>query len=533
MFSQPATGRAQLTVLLLLATLTVGAFCTRIVAIAEPLGIDQSLWASAANGMAHGQRLYRDVWEQRPPGIYWIYEAGFRLLGSTPATVVWLDILASAATCLLLFLIARSLSTPLTAALAAALYAVLTMPSWLYGYGGFLERSVCETFIATCVAIATYAAVHVAKRRSLAASFVLGLAAGAAVVLKPNAGLYFPALLLWIVSFGGMRGMVAPGITAMAGGAVVPALAILWLWRLDLLLDARTAVLDFNRYYVGQGFVPGGYLVNFAKAVWLRIKTDPLWLAGIIGAGVAVFDLVRRRTMAPLAALASVLGAAAVIVIVVNGARLFNSYFINALVPLSLMAAWWLGDAAPRTRPRQAIATVTVLAMLTLLISRGYVDRVFGSAAADLAQLRGQVDNAAYLDRFGGYAINRGYSARANAELADYVRARTSADERVFLIGISGAGVYFLSDRLTAHRFLRVNFFIDTDFPDPEFRLEPVLAGLAVSRPRYIIFEQLHGQSTMAKSADALPDDPRVLDLLKNYHLETRIEDFTLYRRSD
>ena len=37
---------------------------------AEPLGIDQSLWASAVRGLARGQRLYRDVWEQRPPGIY-------------------------------------------------------------------------------------------------------------------------------------------------------------------------------------------------------------------------------------------------------------------------------------------------------------------------------------------------------------------------------------------------------------------------------------------------------------------------------
>ena len=165
--------------------------------------------------------------------------------------------------------------------------------------------------------------------------------------------------------------------------------------------------------------------------------------------------------------------------------------------------------------PAQVLATVTILLMLTLLVSRGYVDRVFGSAAADLAHLRGQVDSSAYLERFGGYATNRGYSARANAELGDYVRARTSPDERIFLIGISGAGVYFLSDRLTAHRFLRVNFFVDTDFPDPEFRLEPVLAGLAVSRPRYIIFERLHGLSTMAKTADALPGDPRVLDLLK------------------
>ena len=102
--------------------------------------------------MAHGQRLYRDVWEQRPPGIYWIYLAGFRVFGWTPAAVAWLDILASATTCLLLSAIVRPLSSTRTAMIAAALYAWLTMPAWLYGYGGFLERSVCETFIVLAVA---------------------------------------------------------------------------------------------------------------------------------------------------------------------------------------------------------------------------------------------------------------------------------------------------------------------------------------------------------------------------------------------
>ena len=37
---------------------------------------------------------------------------------------------------------------------------------------------------------------HVRQRDSMTAAMVLGLSAGAAVVLKPNAGLYFPALLL-------------------------------------------------------------------------------------------------------------------------------------------------------------------------------------------------------------------------------------------------------------------------------------------------------------------------------------------------
>jgi hypothetical protein len=35
--------------------------------------------------------------------------------------------------------------------------------------------------------------------------------------------------------------------------AVAPVLTLLWLWRLDLVADARVAVLDFNRFYVSQG----------------------------------------------------------------------------------------------------------------------------------------------------------------------------------------------------------------------------------------------------------------------------------------
>ena len=149
MFSQPATGRAQPWCCSSSRRSPSARSASRIVAIAEPLGIDQSLWASAASGMARGQRLYRDVWEQRPPGIYWIYRAGFRILGWTPATVVWLDILASAATCLLLFLIAHRLSTRLAAALTAALVrrvddAVVALRKWRFSRAQRLRDVYCH-----------------------------------------------------------------------------------------------------------------------------------------------------------------------------------------------------------------------------------------------------------------------------------------------------------------------------------------------------------------------------------------------------
>jgi hypothetical protein len=172
----------------------------------------------------------------------------------------------------------------------------------------------------------------------------------------------------------------------------------------------------------------------------------------------------------------------------------------------------------------------TALLMLMVLVERHYPAKVFESARADFDLLRGRADQTAYLERFGGYANSRGYSARANAELAAYVREHTTPQDRIFLFGINGAGVYFAADRLTAQRFLRVNFFVETDFPDPSFRLEAVVDQLAARRPRYLIFERLNSPSAMGQAVDGLARQPAIARLLSTYGLETQIEDFTLYR---
>ena len=169
--------------------------------------------------------------------------------------------------------------------------------------------------------------------------------------------------------------------------------------------------------------------------------------------------------------------------------------------------------------------------MVSLVFQRHYPDRVLEWTRADLDLIRGRVDRAAYLDRFGGYGNERGYSARANEELASYVDANTSPDDQIFLFGINGAGVYFLADRLTAHRFLRVNFFVPSEFPNPDFTLDAVVNDLAVRRPKYLIFEELHSSSDMGKLVDALQFRDEVKRLLEAYRLDTTIEDFTLYRR--
>jgi len=536
---------------MLAAAAAVLAIALRVPSIAEPLGIDQSLWASAVRGMARHQLLYRDVWEQRPPGIYFTYLAGFRIFGWTPAAVAWMDILASGVTTLLLFAIVRRLSDLTTGAIAAALYAVLTMPGWLYRHDGFLERSVCETFIVVCVAVAAWCAVEWRTVVSLslcdtrgrlpgwayASAAGVGFFGGAAVAFKPNAGLYLPAILLWMW-FYRPPSMVVPEamrvlVVALFAAAIPPVLTLVWLWRLDLLADARVAVLDFNRFYVSQGLTIKGYAVDFSKAIWLRMKTDPLWLAGGIGSVAVVWQFLRQRAIDAFAGLAVCWGGAAALVIVVNGARLFNTYFIQAFAPLVVLATWLIVERARASIPARFISVATAALMLTLLLQRHYVTRVYEWAQADIGVMRGTLDRTSYLDRFGGYGNNRGYSARANEELANYIRNHTTPDDRIYLFGINGAGVYFLSDRLTAHRFLRVNFFVPSEFPNPAFTLDAVVADLAVRPARYLIFEQLHSSSEMGRMVDALQSRGEITRLLGAYRFETTIEDFSLFRLTE
>ena len=521
----------------LLAVIAALAIAVRVLSIVEPLGIDQSLWASAVKGMSRHQLLYRDVWEQRPPGIYLTYLAGFNIFGWTPASVAWLDILAAAATTLLLFAIVRRLSNTTAGAVTASLYATLTMPGWLYRHDGFLERSVCETFIAVCVGLAAWCAVKYRDERSVLWAVAVGLFGGAAVVFKPNAGLYLPALLLWIWFYRSTSATTSATVRAFViaacAAAVVPILTILWLWKLGLLSDARVAVLDFNRFYVAQGFTLGGFAVDFSKAVWLRMKTDPLWLCGGIGSLVVAWELARRRAIDALPGLAVLWGAASAVVIIVNGARLFNTYFIQAFPPLAILATWLLVARLRGSTAARLVSAVTAVLMLTLLEQRHYIARVWEFGQADLAVMRGTVDRSAYLDKFGGYGNERGYSARANEELATYVRDHTAPDDRIFLFGINGAGVYFLSDRLTAHRFLRVNFFVPSEFPNPDFTLDAVVSDLSARRPRYLIFEDLHSRSEMGMMVDSLRTRDEVKRLLEPYRLDATIEDFALYRLAE
>lgn len=518
-----------------LSGLTVLALLLRVPTIAEPLGIDQGLQASAAHQMSHGQLLYRDVWDHKPPGSILMYLTAFNLFGWTAVSVALFDILAATAVTFLIFTIARRIAGTLAGAVAAAVFATMTMPNWLYGHSGFLERSVAETYIAVLVSLAAWSAIRLRERPSVRFAVLMGLSGGAAVVFKPNAGIYLPAFALWLLLYADRPWQQTfRSLVVAAAASFVPLLVVLgWLWSIGVMADARVALLDFNRAYVSQGFTASGVALAFSKAVFYRMKTEPLWTAGALGAVVVAWQMVRFRKVEALPALAVAWGAGAAIAIVANGAWLFNSYFIPAQPALAIMAAWLVTARPRRDIVHRAAGVLLIVISVVVLVQRNYVARVYVYTRADVQQLLGRGDRISYLERFGGYANNRGYSARANDELTGYLRQRTAPGDRVYFFGINCSGIYFATDRLMANRFLRVNVFVPSTFPHPGFSLADVVAELESKRPAYLVFEELHNPSAMGVAVDHLQEQTDVLRLLQAYALETRIEDFSVYRLAD
>src|SRR5437660_11161897 len=89
---------------------------------------DEAVYGSIAALMNLGGGLYADGGvDNKPPGIFWVYALTFRVVGAYQTWAVHaVALLVMAATCVLIFLIARQLASPRAGLLAALFYGLLT-----------------------------------------------------------------------------------------------------------------------------------------------------------------------------------------------------------------------------------------------------------------------------------------------------------------------------------------------------------------------------------------------------------------------
>lgn len=222
-----------------------------------PLGRDQGLFYYAAREwLLRGQLLYRDVWDHKPPVIYFVHMLALAVFGEHQWAIRVVELFVAVP--LLAWLTARLAhrhGAPLPrGALGAAWLAVAL---FYYGYHSFWNTAQCEIWVAVFAAAALVAALH--GRGGLRGAAVAGVLCALALFSKPVA-VFFVLVCAGVVvrrawASGSRRTALALPLLAWATGGGVTGGAILAYFAarkalgpmLDILVGANSAYVDQER----------------------------------------------------------------------------------------------------------------------------------------------------------------------------------------------------------------------------------------------------------------------------------------------
>jgi uncharacterized protein (TIGR03382 family) len=409
---------------------------------------DEALYATTAASMAEGQPPYRAGVESKPPGIFYLYEAAFAILGRFDMRALHaLTMLWVLGTALVVAAIARRAAggpeppgrVPI-AMIAALFYVAFTIVE-----EPAVMATQCELLFSLPLAVAAWLVIRGTtdppRDHRLAGCIALalaGLLCGAATLIKPTAISLPAAVSAWLVVrrrfLGGPDRFVVDLVRVVA----------LWLgfaatWVAAWAYFSHLGVWDDLVYwafrwtlgtYIPTGTSHSPFLIRFAAGfcVWFGL-TILLWIL----AWVAVNATWRRGERATAPAQVTALLAAwalAATSLTFLGGRFFDHYFAAVIPPLAALAA--LGYAAVRARRgwRRAVAIGAVVPTLACWAGAWQFDRTtswFGEAP------------------------------RPYDEIARYVHDHTGETERVFVWGYFPL-IYVAADRLSATRHVGCHY---------------------------------------------------------------------------
>lgn len=139
----PSQGFGRLGIIACLVGAAVHLIATRLVWGQIPLQTDTGIWAYFAARLLDGARLYGDLWESKPPGIFWTFAVVQRVFGvGGDRALLWLDAVVTVAVCGVTYATARCVASRGAATLAVSLLSVVMCHRILADWGNNLEKFV-------------------------------------------------------------------------------------------------------------------------------------------------------------------------------------------------------------------------------------------------------------------------------------------------------------------------------------------------------------------------------------------------------
>jgi hypothetical protein len=494
----------------------------RLPSLVQPMGPDQGLYAYVGERILQGDVPYRDAWDQKPPGIHYVY-AGLRKLWPSDSAIAAADLSAAAVIAALLWALGTRLGGGAAGGIAAIVFLLLSDPSFAR-YGGVRVRAQCETFIALAATLAVLLATTNAKGARRGASlFLAGLFVGAAFALKYNAAIYGLVLLAAVALTSGLNRRDILWIAI--GASILPVVLLVRFATAHALGDLYQATFVYNVRYSGETYGSRWQMLRYLVEFPIQhARVDALWFVGGLGCIVLLVAGYKRRPVwIPLAWVI-----AACVSIAVNGSRGLPQYFVQAAPALAVAAG--IGAAVALPALPRVVRWVVVLLIAVGVWRVNDFPKLGSNVWHDVRYLTGSIDRRTYLARYGGQREIDKYSALDNLDLGSMLASRANPGETVFVFGFS-PGAYVYAGRHSASRFFWSRpVILGFNAGDPRYGPAGLLADLQRNHPIVIVLQNHDWSPDVTDSAPYFLAQPGLAGWLRaNYHEVPSIDGFNAW----
>ena len=509
--------------------------------LSYPIGRDQATYCVIGRGLLDGARFYRDLWDNKPPGIFYVYAAIVKIFGPAMWSIGLLDILWLLAISVCIFRF-----TERTLGNAAAFFAVL-VNSALHIRAGYWDAGQPETFLMLFV-FGSYFLLSGRGRRMKLREVGAGSLFAAAFWVKYNAVTFLPLLLLALyqkseeAGDGSLRARIATDsidwtsteFRFAAGFGLVSVLVVsgcLFSGSWSAFVEQQFQVLPRYAATASAGIPNYWAWAGGRIEFWLGFWTVCAALAALIIAW-------RRHHLSRLAP--ALVGAASGFAALAMQLR-YQPYYFETCYPF--FAIFWAylmvqafegaralaRDFACRNWPVARVLTWVVFANLAALCLPGPVIRMVTNYRA-FNQWR--QDPARFYSSYSWPGAAEDF--RDVLRVVDFLKRHPAPADGVYVWGNEPL-IYYLSGHRPPARFVW-NLPLIAPWRLPGWRQE-LVRRLTRVRPRYIIVarrDEVHGLSgTWLDSALALQSFPALANYLHDFYQPCKDEvTFEIYCRA-
>lgn len=445
---------------------------------------DDHLYAYGGWRILHGATPYLGVWDNKPPGVWWLNAGAFAICGEGLGPDLLLGTLALVTLIVAFTAAARALYGP------AAFWPGLVTGGVLLTHLQFeCGSNRTETFVAVAEVVAVAAYLRWFTGGRMRWLFAAGIAAGAAPWFKQNGVAVIAALAVHLIAAGRQgSGKKEIGVSSLGrrmvvfalGVSIVPMIAIVALTSQGALGEFYNAVLVFNRYFFIAGDATWVHIGRPIQLYWSELVQ--IWkipALAVVGLTIGLVSVPLRRRVASvenghaLWLIGLWLGLDLYLACVATGRLAYH--LAPVLTPLGLLALQPLMALLGRQQLAARLTARPLLVATTV---------AFGFLLFEVLAQSWSAGRPGWFEKPAWYALERKQPTAYEAQAAA-IRAWTKPDDYVYVWGWS-PGTYRFAYRRCPSRFATIEH-VSHVYPYGNFIAEGAQRDVLVKPPAVFV----------------------------------------------